>query len=163
MIQLDDVSAARSTVQRWRIKGETVGIVPTMGALHDGHLSLVRRSMEICDRTIATIFVNPTQFGPREDLARYPRTLGTDLGHLRSIGTDAVFLPSVETIYPPDFSTSVRCPDVGARWEGAFRPTHFDGVATVVLKLFNILPSSHAFFGRKDYQQLKVIEAVVRD
>ncbi|QEF98865.1 Pantoate-beta-alanine ligase [Stieleria maiorica] len=146
-----------------RRSGQAVGLVPTMGALHDGHLSLAKTSVGQCDQTVATIFVNPTQFAPHEDLNQYPRTLDADLEGLRSVGVSAVFVPQGDVIYPPGFSTTVQPPDVAQSLEGAFRPTHFQGVATIVLKLFHILPASHAFFGQKDYQQLCVIRAMVRD
>ncbi|TWU21603.1 Pantoate-beta-alanine ligase [Novipirellula galeiformis] len=154
---------ARQYVWKARIAGENIGIVPTMGALHEGHLSLVRESQKHCDVTIATIFVNPTQFAPHEDLQSYPRTLEQDCELLASHGASAVFIPEASMIYPAGFSTYVDPPEVGATLEGVCRPGHFRGVATVVLKLFQILPATHAFFGRKDYQQLKVIQAMVRD
>ena len=146
-----------------RCQGATIGLVPTMGALHEGHLSLVSASARRCDHTVATIFVNPTQFGPGEDLGKYPRTLESDLRGLRSAGATAVFTPESEEIYPPGFSTLVQPPKVAQALEGEFRPTHFQGVATIVLKLFQLLPASHAFFGQKDYQQVRVIESMVRD
>jgi pantoate--beta-alanine ligase len=134
-----------------------------MGALHQGHLSLVHASARRCDHTIATIFVNPTQFGPEEDLGRYPRTLDSDLQGLRQAGATAVFVPDRADIFPAGFSTFVQPPEVAKSLEGEFRPTHFCGVATVVLKLFHLLPASHAFFGRKDFQQVRVIEVMVSD
>ncbi|TWU43334.1 Pantoate-beta-alanine ligase [Novipirellula aureliae] len=163
MRQLTTPEQAREFVLDRRFRGHTVGVVPTMGALHDGHLELVRQAKQHCDVSIATIFVNPTQFGPGEDLDKYPRLLEQDLSLLERIGADAVFLPSSESIYPPGFSTFVEAPDVGSPLEGVCRPSHFRGVTTIVCKLFQILPATHAFFGRKDYQQLKVIEAMVRD
>lgn len=146
-----------------RESGKRVGLIPTMGALHEGHLSLVRRAKEICDLVAVTIFVNPTQFAPSEDLAKYPRTLDADLEKLLSVGTDFVFTPESSTIYPPGFSTYVEAPAVAAPLEGAFRPGHFRGVATIVLKLFNLVPADIAFFGSKDYQQLAVIRTMVHD
>jgi pantoate--beta-alanine ligase len=134
-----------------------------MGALHEGHLSLVRESVQRCDHTVATIFVNPTQFGPGEDLDQYPRTLDADLDGLRQAGAAAVFVPTSDEIYPPCYSTSIHPPDVALGFEGDVRPTHFAGVATIVLKLFQALPATHAFFGQKDFQQVRVIEAMVRD
>ncbi len=163
MHQLESPQAARQYVLDQRSGGRTVGIVPTMGALHDGHLSLVRLSKAKCDVTIATIFVNPTQFGPGEDLKRYPRDLEKDMSLLGGEGCDAVFTPEVPQMYPEGFSTFVQPPEVGLSLEGKHRPDHFRGVTTIVLKLFNCLPATHAFFGRKDYQQWKVIEAMVRD
>jgi pantoate--beta-alanine ligase len=146
-----------------RAAGQTVGLVPTMGALHEGHLSLARHSAAECDITVATIFVNPTQFGPSEDLDQYPRTLPEDCRLLESEHVTAVFVPDSNSMYPPGFSTYVQPPEIARSLEGVCRPDHFRGVTTVVMKLFQILPASHAFFGRKDYQQWKVIEAMARD
>ncbi|MEZ6090283.1 MAG: pantoate--beta-alanine ligase [Pirellulaceae bacterium] len=161
------VSSSLEEVYQWtrqqRESGRSVGLVPTMGALHNGHLSLVGYSNERCQRTATTIFVNPTQFGPSEDLDRYPRTLDQDLAMLKSAGVDLVFTPQPEAIYPRGFSTFVLPPEVAQPLEGRARPDHFRGVTTIVLKLFQILPATHAFFGEKDYQQLAVIEAMVRD
>ena len=163
MHRLKTIQQAREFVYENRFHGRTIGLVPTMGALHDGHLSLARHSISQCDVTIATIFLNPTQFAEGEDLENYPRTLQADCEALQAIGADAVFVPSRSEMYVDGYSTFVDPPDVAKRWEGEFRPTHFRGVATVVLKLFHALPATHAFFGRKDYQQLQVIEAIVRD
>ncbi len=146
-----------------RMAGKRVGLVPTMGALHAGHLSLVRRARAECDAVIATIFVNPTQFGPQEDFSRYPRTLDPDLDLLAAENCDLVFVPAKEEIYPPGFSTYVEPPAVAAPLEGRCRPGHFRGVATVVLKLFNLIPANVAYFGQKDYQQSLVIKHMVRD
>lgn len=154
---------AREYVLGLRGQGNTVGLVPTMGALHDGHVSLAAASVAACQATVATIFVNPTQFGPGEDLDKYPRTIDQDKRLLDAAGVDAVYLPTKEAMYPNGYSTSVSPPSVSQPLEGICRPDHFAGVATVVLKLFGIVPATHAFFGRKDYQQLKVIEAMVRD
>lgn len=143
--------------------GKTIGVVPTMGALHDGHLSLVRHSLEKTDETIVTIFVNPTQFAPSEDLTQYPRTLESDLAILESAGVTTVFVPTNDEIYPPDFSTQILPPDVSKKLEGEFRPTHFRGVATVVLKLLNLTQADQAFFGQKDFQQTRVIQQMVAD
>jgi pantoate--beta-alanine ligase len=164
----DDI---RDRVHRFRCSGQTVGLVPTMGALHQGHLSLVRESLTQCDRTIVSIFVNPTQFGPDEDLSSYPRTLDADLDLLRQIeleplGTNTaplVFCPHDSEMYPDGYSTSINPPAIAKPWEGQFRPSHFGGVATVVLKLFAAAPADIAFFGRKDYQQFRVIDTMVRD
>lgn len=153
--------AQRFTLDR-RSQGKSVGIVPTMGALHEGHLSLARASQS-CDATVATIFVNPTQFGPGEDLDKYPRTLEQDCQALDQLGVDAVFVPETATMYPDGFSTYVDPPEVSRTLEGVCRPGHFRGVATVVLKLFQAVPATHAFFGRKDYQQWRVVEAMARD
>jgi pantoate--beta-alanine ligase len=151
-------------MQRWRREhpGE-VGLVPTMGYLHEGHLALVRRSTAENARTVVSIFVNPTQFGPGEDFERYPRDEARDLQLLREAGVDAVYLPSVAAIYPPGYQTYVTVEQLTQRLEGAARPGHFRGVATVVLKLFNAVGPTRAYFGRKDAQQLRVIRQMVRD
>ncbi len=146
-----------------RSAGRTVGLVPTMGALHAGHLSLVKQAKKDCELAVATIFVNPTQFGPNEDFSKYPRTLERDLEQLDNAGCDYVFVPSSEQIYAPGHSTFIEPPSVASRWEGEIRPGHFRGVATVVLKLFMMVPAQVAFFGRKDYQQVAVIRAMVED
>lgn len=142
--------------------GHSRGFVPTMGALHQGHMSLVSAAMETCEEVVVSIFVNPTQFGPNEDFNRYPRTLESDLSLCESAGVDWVFIPSVEAMYPSS-PTMIHVPIVSDRWEGAYRPRHFDGVATVVSKLFNLVQPTHAFFGLKDLQQCMVIEKLVRD
>ncbi|MGI9474112.1 MAG: pantoate--beta-alanine ligase, partial [Rubripirellula sp.] len=153
--------AQRFTLEQ-RATRQRVGVVPTMGALHEGHISLVAQSRSQ-GPTIATIFVNPTQFGPGEDLDKYPRTLDSDCKLLRDAGADAVFVPETKQMYPEGFSTYVDPPEVARSLEGVCRPDHFRGVTTVVLKLFQAIPASHAFFGKKDYQQLRVIESMVRD
>lgn len=134
-----------------------------MGALHEGHLSLVAASNRECDFTVVTIFVNPTQFAPHEDFAKYPRTLEADLEKLAAFKVDAVFAPSNEEMYPPGFSTYVEPPAAASPWEGECRPGHFRGVATVVLKLFHAVPADVAYFGHKDYQQSVVIRRMVED
>lgn len=141
----------------------SVGLVPTMGALHAGHLSLVDAARAETEFTVATIFVNPTQFGPQEDLARYPRPLDADLRQLSERGVDLVFTPTNAEMYASGHSTFVDVGRVAIPWEGAFRPTHFRGVATIVLKLFHLIPATHAFFGQKDYQQTLVIRQMVAD
>jgi pantoate--beta-alanine ligase len=143
----------------------TIGFVPTMGALHEGHLSLVRASQAECGLTVVSIFVNPSQFGPKEDYRRYPRDLEKDLAMLGRCGpaSPVVFSPTDEEMYPPGFSTWVEAGTVTEPWEGYFRPGHFRGVATVVLKLLNIVLPDQAFFGQKDYQQATVIRRLVRD
>jgi len=141
----------------------TWGFVPTMGYLHEGHLSLVRRARAENDRVAVSVFVNPTQFGPHEDYARYPRDLERDLRLLEPLGVDLVFVPSVEEMYPPGFQTWVIVEEVSRPLEGASRPGHFRGVATVVAKLFNILRPDRAYFGQKDAQQTVVIRRMVQD
>ena len=155
--------ALRSFVQNQRLLGKRIGLVPTMGALHDGHLSLVKLSQEQCDTTIVSIFVNPAQFGPNEDFARYPRTLENDLRLLEATGSPAIFVPDVAEMYPAGFDASVHIGGVSLPFEGAVRPGHFDGVATVVLKLFLASQADAAFFGQKDYQQLCVIKKMATD
>ena len=140
-----------------------VGFVPTMGALHEGHASLVRRARAECKSVVVSIFVNPRQFGPSEDFSRYPRDEAADLAVLESLGVDVAFLPSVEEIYPPGHATSVEVGRLGEVLEGAARPGHFGGVATVVSILFNLIRPGWAYFGQKDGQQLVVIRHLVRD
>ncbi|WP_448605309.1 pantoate--beta-alanine ligase [Thermoflexus hugenholtzii] len=153
---------AEARAVRWALPG-TWGFVPTMGYLHEGHLSLVRRARAENDRVAVSIFVNPTQFGPHEDYARYPRDLERDLRLLEPLGVDLVFVPSVEEMYPPGFQTWVIVEEVSRPLEGASRPGHFRGVATVVAKLFNILQPDRAYFGQKDAQQTVVIRRMVQD
>ena len=146
-----------------RTAGRPLGLVPTMGALHDGHLALVRRGRQENVTLVATIFVNPAQFGPQEDLSEYPRDLERDLELLRREGTDVVFNPSVEEIYPPDFDTWVEVGGLADKLEGAHRPGHFRGVATVVAKLLNLIQPDRAYFGQKDGQQAAIIRKMVLD
>jgi pantoate--beta-alanine ligase len=141
----------------------TVGVVMTMGALHEGHLSLVKASNETCDRTVVTVFVNPTQFGPSEDFHRYPRQLSDDVAALDAYDVEFIFAPTVDEMYPPGHSTFVEPPSVARPLEGQCRPGHFRGVTTVVLKLLNVIPADIAFFGQKDYQQYLVIRQTVAD
>lgn len=141
----------------------TIGAVPTMGYLHEGHLALVRRARAENDHVVVSIFVNPTQFGPNEDYARYPRDPERDLAMLRAEGVDVVFMPSVQEMYPEGFATYVNVERLTERLEGAHRPGHFRGVTTVVTKLFNILQPHRAYFGQKDAQQLIVIRRMTRD
>lgn len=150
-------------VNEWHRAGQRIGVVPTMGALHAGHLSLVQVARAECDRVVATIFVNPAQFAPTEDLAKYPRTLAADLELLAAERVDAVLVPSEDEIYPPGFSTYVQPPDVARELEGAARPTHFRGVATVVLKLLNMTRADVCYLGQKDYQQVAVVRRMVTD
>ncbi|MET1413387.1 pantoate--beta-alanine ligase [Roseibium sp. HPY-6] len=153
----------RKTVQSWKRTGETVSLVPTMGYLHEGHLSLVRTAAQRADRAVASIFVNPTQFGPGEDLSSYPRDEKRDLDLLAAEGVHAVFLPSVEEMYTTAGDTHVEVPSLSGILQGALRPGHFRGVSTVVTKLFNIVTPDFAVFGEKDYQQLTLIRQMVRD
>ncbi len=144
-------------------EGKKIGLVPTMGFLHLGHLSLVSRSMKISDVTVVSIFVNPTQFGPKEDFSRYPRDLKRDKKLLEEAGVDYVFVPAAEEIYEPGFQSYVNVADVTRILEGEFRPTHFMGVTTIVSILFNIVDPDSAFFGQKDAQQAFVIQQMVKD
>lgn len=153
----------KEATQRARAENHVIGLVPTMGALHEGHTSLVRRARQECSRVYATIFVNPKQFGPREDMARYPRTLDTDLERLEGLGVDAVFVPEPAEMYPSDFRTYVAVEGLSDRLEGRARPGHFRGVSTVVLKLFEIAQPHFAYFGRKDAQQVRIVLQMVRD
>jgi pantoate--beta-alanine ligase len=153
----------REIVWRARCDGLRVGVVPTMGALHAGHISLVDTSKKACDVTVATIFVNPTQFGPNEDFARYPRTLDADLELLAAARADYVFAPTNDEMYPGGATTMIEVGGVDQPWEGECRPGHFRGVATVVLKLLECVPAQQAFFGQKDYQQSLVVRRMVAD
>ncbi len=147
----------------FRKSGESIGLVPTMGYLHEGHMTLVRAATAECDRVVVSIFVNPTQFGPNEDLASYPRDPDRDLEMLHSAGVDVVFMPSQDEMYPIDNKTIVDVTGLSSILVGKLRPGHFRGVATVVTKLLNIIQPDRAFFGKKDYQQLRVIKTMVRD
>lgn len=160
---LRTVAELRARVSDWKAAGETVGVVPTMGALHEGHLSLARRARAACDRVIVTIFVNPRQFNNPADLEKYPRTEAQDAALLASVGVDAVFAPGPEEVYPRGFATNVSVSGVSEPLEGAHRPGHFDGVATVVAKLFGMTRADRAFFGEKDWQQLMVVQRLVAD
>ncbi len=163
MIRVTTVRGMKALVRRWRGEGKTIGLVPTMGYLHEGHLSLVRESKSRADVTVVSIFVNPTQFGPREDLRKYPRDLERDAALLEKEGADAVFCPTVEEMYPAGYKTYVEVVDFEDRLCGKSRPGHFRGVATVVLKLFNIVEPRLAFFGWKDAQQVIVLKKMAAD
>ena len=162
---IDRLEALRERVATWKRDGLRVGFVPTMGNLHAGHHSLVHLARAHADRVVASVFVNPTQFGPNEDFARYPRTPQADVDGLAAAGCAVAWMPTVETMYPHGVEASVRVavPGVTEVLEGAHRPGHFDGVATVVARLFNQVQPDVAVFGRKDYQQLAVIRYMVRD
>jgi pantoate--beta-alanine ligase len=153
----------RLRVEAWRREGVKIGFVPTMGALHEGHLSLVRIARERTDRVVASVFVNPTQFGPTEDFNRYPRQPEKDAAMLEAAGCDLLFLPGVETIYPPGNATFIEPAGAALGLEGTCRPGHFRGVATVVCALFNLVRADVAVFGEKDAQQLAVIRQMARD
>jgi pantoate--beta-alanine ligase len=157
------VQDLRKITAKWRDRGHSIGLVPTMGALHAGHLSLVRLTKKKVDKAVISIFVNPTQFGPNEDLSRYPRDESGDLAKLHDADANLVWAPTVEAMYPDGFSTGVRAGSAAKDLEGAFRPGHFDGVATVCAKLFNQVAPDVAIFGEKDFQQLAVLRQMVRD
>jgi pantoate--beta-alanine ligase len=160
---ITSISGIRAAVASARADGKIVGLVPTMGALHEGHLSLIRRARSECGLVVVWIFVNPTQFGPQEDLARYPRDLGRDRMLAAEAGADVIFNPNVAEIYPTGFSTWIDVEGLGEGLCGVSRPGHFRGVCTVVSKFFNICEPDKAYFGQKDAQQLAIIKRMVRD
>ena len=162
-LTLSTVSALRDQVNHWKSQNLRVGLVPTMGALHHGHLSLVKTILKDVDRVVVSIFVNPTQFGPNEDFESYPRTLDTDSAALQTVGAHAIYAPTAREMYPEGFATTVHVAGLTEDLCGATRPGHFDGVATVVSKLLNQCQPDVAIFGEKDYQQLQVIKRFVRD
>lgn len=159
----DTIASIRNQVVAWQRSGKRVGIVPTMGALHAGHISLVEAAKKQCDAVVTTIFVNPTQFGPTEDFNKYPRTLDADSALLDQVACDAIFVPLPGEMYPAGYSTYVAPPACGRMLEGEFRPGHFRGVCTVVLKLLLSVPADVAIFGQKDFQQALVIRRMVAD
>ena len=165
MRTVGDLRALRACIRAWKQEGQRVGFVPTMGNLHVGHFSLVDLARRYADRVVASVFVNPTQFGPSEDFTRYPRTLAEDSVGLVEHNCDLLFAPSVEVMYPfgPEHAMRIHVPDVGDTLEGAHRPGHFDGVATVVAKLFAMVEPDVAVFGQKDWQQLLVVRRLVRE
>jgi pantoate--beta-alanine ligase len=160
---LSSIEALRAALAAAKAKGGTVGFVPTMGYLHAGHMELVSRARAENEIVVASIFVNPLQFGPAEDLSRYPRDLERDRAMLEAAGVDILFAPGVEDMYPQPMKTVVDVPELGCELEGAVRPGHFAGVATVVNKLFNIVQPRNAYFGEKDYQQVVIIKRMVDD
>ena len=157
------VSWMKQAARQAREENHVIGMVPTMGALHDGHLSLLRRAKSECSKVFASIFVNPTQFGPNEDLSKYPRTFESDAAKLEAAGVDVLFAPDAQGIYPAGFTTYVTVERLSDRLEGRSRPGHFRGVATVVLKLFEIVQPHFAFFGRKDAQQSRILQRMLLD
>lgn len=165
MQTVTDAKALRAIVRGWRARGEAVGFVPTMGNLHPGHYALLRLARARCERVVASIFVNPTQFGVGEDFDAYPRTVEQDGAGLAAQGCDLLFAPTADVMYPfgAEHSVRVQVPELTSVLEGAHRPGHFDGVATVVTKLLHLVQPDVAVFGRKDYQQLRVIERMVLD
>ena len=157
------VSWMKEVARQARAENHVIGFVPTMGALHEGHLSLLRRARSECSKVFASIFVNPAQFAPNEDLSKYPRTFASDVEKLEAHGVDSLFAPEPGEIYPAGFSTYVTVEGLSDRLEGKSRPGHFRGVATVVLKLFEVIRPHFAFFGRKDAQQVRVLERMLLD
>jgi pantoate--beta-alanine ligase len=157
------ISWMKETVRQARAENHFVGLVPTMGALHEGHLSLIRRARGDCSRVYASIFLNPTQFGPDEDLSKYPRTFERDVEQLTEAGVDILFAPDAKEIYPSGFRSYVNVEGLSERLEGKSRPGHFRGVATVVLKLFEIMQPQFAYFGRKDAQQVRILQQMATD
>lgn len=160
---VDNINEMQRLSNKIKTQGQTISFVPTMGALHEGHLSLMRTAKERSDFLVVSIFVNPTQFGPNEDFNNYSRDLEGDTKKISDIGVDVIFFPDVKEIYPEGFETYVEVQELQKPLCGEFRPGHFKGVATVVLKLFNIVKPNFAFFGEKDYQQLLIIKKMVRD
>ena len=163
MQTIDSVAAIQRHVRDLKSRGHVIGFVPTMGALHEGHLSLIRLAAARADTVIVSIFVNPTQFGPSEDFSKYPRDLGSDLSHCSESGADVVFVPAVEEMYPKGYSTYLSEEHVSKPLEGQSRPTHFRGVTTIVAKLFNVVTPDFAVFGQKDAQQVAVLKKMVTD
>ena len=163
MQTIRDIGQLKSALFALRAGAQRIALVPTMGALHAGHLALVEEAKRQADRVVATIFVNPLQFGANEDLGRYPRQEEADARALEQAGCDLLWMPTAEQMYPPGFDTKIMAGALASRWEGEFRPGHFDGVATVVAKLFNAVRPEVAIFGEKDFQQLAVIRRMVLD
>ncbi|MBD3928174.1 pantoate--beta-alanine ligase [Staphylococcus haemolyticus] len=160
---IQTVSEMQQITQELKSTGKTIGFVPTMGALHEGHLSMMRRSVEENDITVISVFVNPLQFGPNEDFDAYPRQIDQDVALVEAINVDYVFHPAVEEMYPNELSVTLKVGRLAEVLEGAQRPGHFDGVVTVVNKLFNIVSPNKAYFGKKDAQQLAIVEKMVED
>jgi len=165
MQSVETITALRAQIKAWREHKQTIAFVPTMGNLHQGHLSLVRKARELADKVVVSIFVNPLQFDDKADLAAYPRTVKADIQMLSSVGCDVIFTPTADTMYPKGMTphTHISVPDMDDKLCGLKRPGHFDGVATVVTKLLNIVQADIAVFGEKDYQQLLLIKHLVRD
>ena len=160
---LAKTSAVKAAIEKQKSSGKSIGFVPTMGFLHEGHLSLVKESLRQTDCTVVSIFVNPTQFGPEEDLREYPRNLEKDSSLLHALGVDMVFIPENQEMYPKGFKTYVEVTDLQDKFEGQSRPGHFRGVCTIVMKFFEILNPDIAYFGQKDAQQAVIIKKMVRD
>lgn len=165
MYQATSVIELRQYIQHWKNQGKSIAFIPTMGNLHQGHISLIEKGQSLCDHTICSIFVNPMQFGPNEDFNHYPRTLERDIDQLEAIGCDLVYLPAASELYPDGLEkiTQIQVTDLTGVFEGAHRPGHFTGVATIVLKLLNIVRPDVSIFGKKDFQQYRVISKMVED
>lgn len=163
MVTIRSIKRMQTTARKLTREGKTIALVPTMGYLHEGHLLLIRRAKKAADIVVTSIFVNPTQFGPHEDFARYPRDEKADIKKIRASGSDILFIPKTDDIYPPDFQTYVTVKKLASQFEGASRPTHFRGVTTIVAKLFNICRPDVAVFGMKDYQQAVVLKRMTAD
>lgn len=163
MLTLSSIAELRSQIFVWRQQGQRIAFVPTMGNLHAGHLKLVTTARETADKVIVSIFVNPTQFGPNEDFAKYPRTVTEDSQQLSACQTDLLFLPTVETLYPQHSQTQLAVPELANRLCGLSRPGHFDGVALIVCKLLNLVQPDQMYLGEKDFQQLTIIRQIVSD
>ena len=165
MYQATSVIELRQYIQHWKNHGKSIAFIPTMGNLHQGHISLIEKGQSLCDHTICSIFVNPMQFGPNEDFNHYPRTLERDIVQLEAIGCDLIYLPAASELYPDGLEkiTQVQVTDLTGIFEGAHRPGHFTGVATIVLKLLNIVRPDVSIFGKKDFQQYRVISKMVED
>ena len=160
---VESIGEVRAAVNAARRQGSRIGFVPTMGALHSGHVSLMEEARRDCEFVVVSIFVNPTQFGPQEDLNKYPRPFENDVALCRQAGVRLIFHPQPATIYPPGFKTRVEVTGLSSVWEGAFRPEHFCGVTTVVMKLLNIVQADATYFGRKDFQQQLIIKRMCHD
>lgn len=165
MYQATSVIELRQYIQHWKNHGKSIAFIPTMGNLHQGHISLIEKGQSLCDHTICSIFVNPMQFGPNEDFNHYPRTLERDIVQLEAISCDLIYLPAASELYPDGLEkiTQVQVTDLTGIFEGAHRPGHFTGVATIVLKLLNIVRPDVSIFGKKDFQQYRVISKMVED
>lgn len=165
MYQATSIIELRQYIQHWKTHGQSIAFIPTMGNLHQGHISLIEKGQSLCDHTICSIFVNPMQFGPNEDFNHYPRTLERDIDQLEAIGCDLVYLPAASELYPDGLEkiTQIQVTDLTGVFEGAHRPGHFTGVATIVLKLLNIVRPDVSIFGKKDFQQYRVISKMVED
>jgi len=159
----DGIESSKAVLREWRQSGQTISLVPTMGYFHDGHLALMAKGGEISDRVVVSLFVNPTQFGPQEDLGAYPRDFEGDCRKAEQMGADMVFCPDTDMMYPIDHETFVQVKELTAGLCGRDRPVHFQGVTTIVAKLFNIIQPEYAVFGEKDFQQLTVIRRMVSD